>query len=162
MNGSFQTCFGKLGKSSSSDSLRILQSLTPLQPIRTFGLGTATFKPHSPVLRGVARHYTSYEASTSLRRTPLYDFHVENGAKIVPFGGYAMPLHYVDMSHVDSHHWTRSKASLFDVSHMCVFMHQVKVESLILTVCQGPASYLRTRRRSLSYEGNAIVCQNAS
>ncbi|KAL9616121.1 MAG: hypothetical protein Q9160_008977 [Pyrenula sp. 1 TL-2023] len=42
----------------------------------------------------------------------------KNGAKIVPFGGYSMPLHYTDLNHVESHHWTRSKASLFDVSHM--------------------------------------------
>lgn len=29
-----------------------------------------------------------------LRRTGLYDFHVENGAKMVPFAGFSMPLSY--------------------------------------------------------------------
>lgn len=29
-----------------------------------------------------------------LRKTNLYDFHVENGAKMVPFAGYSMPLSY--------------------------------------------------------------------
>ena len=29
-----------------------------------------------------------------------------------------MPLYYDDLSHVESHLWTREKASLFDVSHM--------------------------------------------
>ncbi|KAI5295823.1 Aminomethyltransferase, mitochondrial, partial [Ascosphaera pollenicola] len=29
-----------------------------------------------------------------------------------------MPLQYSDLSHVESHHWTREKASIFDVSHM--------------------------------------------
>jgi len=32
-----------------------------------------------------------------LRRTGLYDFHVENGAKMVPFAGYSMPLSYGDI-----------------------------------------------------------------
>ncbi|KAL2858318.1 hypothetical protein BJX68DRAFT_228411 [Aspergillus pseudodeflectus] len=54
----------------------------------------------------------------SLRKTQLYDLHLEKGAKMVPFAGFAMPLQYSDLSHVESHHWTREKASLFDVSHM--------------------------------------------
>ena len=37
---------------------------------------------------------------------------------MVPFGGYLMPVQYSDKSITDSHHWTREKASLFDVSHM--------------------------------------------
>lgn len=32
-----------------------------------------------------------------LRRTGLYDFHLENGAKMVPFAGYSMPLSYADV-----------------------------------------------------------------
>ena len=57
-------------------------------------------------------------ASAPPKKTQLYDFHVANGAKLVPFAGYSMPLQYKDLSHVESHHWTREKASLFDVSHM--------------------------------------------
>jgi len=37
---------------------------------------------------------------------------------MVPFGGHHMPVQYSDLSIVESHLWTRSKASLFDVSHM--------------------------------------------
>ncbi|KAF2813495.1 glycine cleavage system T protein [Mytilinidion resinicola] len=51
-------------------------------------------------------------------KTPLYDLHAAHGAKFVPFGGYAMPVQYGDLSVGESHHWTREKASLFDVSHM--------------------------------------------
>jgi len=40
---------------------------------------------------------------------------------MVPFGGYHMPLQYNDQSIVESHLWTREKASLFDVSHMYVY-----------------------------------------
>ena len=59
---------------------------------------------------------------SELKRTPLYDQHVEAGAKMVPFGGYDMPLEYEDQSHTESHKWTREKASLFDVSHMVQHM----------------------------------------
>jgi aminomethyltransferase len=57
-----------------------------------------------------------------LKRTALYQLHVDAGAKIVPFGGYDMPLEYKDQSHAESHKWTREKASLFDVSHMVQHM----------------------------------------
>jgi aminomethyltransferase len=48
----------------------------------------------------------------------LYDFHIENGGKMVPFAGYAMPVQYSSLSVSDSHNFTRTKASLFDVGHM--------------------------------------------
>lgn len=56
--------------------------------------------------------------SSAPKRTALYDLHVEHGAKMAPFAGYSMPLLYADLSHVQSHVWTREKASLFDVGHM--------------------------------------------
>lgn len=49
-------------------------------------------------------------------RTPLYDTHLRLGARIVPFGGWDMPLHYG--SQLDEHHAVRSAAGMFDVSHM--------------------------------------------
>jgi aminomethyltransferase len=51
-------------------------------------------------------------------KTPLYDTHVREGAKIVDFGGWDMPLHYG--SQIDEHHAVRTDAGLFDVSHMAV------------------------------------------
>lgn len=50
-------------------------------------------------------------------RTPLYDLHVELGARMVPFAGYAMPVQYRD-GILKEHQHTRSQAGLFDVSHM--------------------------------------------
>ncbi|KAL3491167.1 hypothetical protein BJX62DRAFT_205652 [Aspergillus germanicus] len=70
-----------------------------------------------PVNNGV-RYASTAVPSGSLRKTQLYDLHIEKGAKMVPFAGFSMPLQYSDLSHVESHHWTREKASLFDVSHM--------------------------------------------
>ncbi|CAG9772191.1 unnamed protein product [Ceutorhynchus assimilis] len=50
--------------------------------------------------------------------TSLYDFHVENGGKMVNFGGFLLPVQYSDQSIVNSHLCTRKNASVFDVSHM--------------------------------------------
>ncbi|WP_215749540.1 MULTISPECIES: glycine cleavage system aminomethyltransferase GcvT [unclassified Gluconobacter] len=53
----------------------------------------------------------------SLQRTPLYALNLELGAKMVPFAGYEMPLQY-PAGLMAEHLHTRSKAGLFDVSHM--------------------------------------------
>lgn len=54
---------------------------------------------------------------SELLRTPLYDMHVAQGAKMVPFAGYEMPVQY-PMGVMKEHTHTREKAGLFDVSHM--------------------------------------------
>jgi aminomethyltransferase len=51
-------------------------------------------------------------------KTALYDTHVQQGAKIVDFGGWEMPLHYG--SQIEEHHAVRRDAGMFDVSHMGV------------------------------------------
>lgn len=56
-----------------------------------------------------------------LKRTPLYDVHVELGAKMVPFAGYTMPVQYPDGIRGE-HQAVRSAAGLFDVSHMGEFL----------------------------------------
>lgn len=53
----------------------------------------------------------------TLLKTPLYDLHVEQGGKMVPFAGYAMPVQY-PLGIMKEHLHTRQKAGLFDVSHM--------------------------------------------
>lgn len=53
----------------------------------------------------------------ALKRTPLYDLHVSLGGKMVPFAGYDMPVQY-PAGVLKEHLHTRSKAGLFDVSHM--------------------------------------------
>ncbi|MFP4063408.1 MAG: glycine cleavage system aminomethyltransferase GcvT [Halochromatium sp.] len=49
-------------------------------------------------------------------RTPLFSEHERLGARLVPFGGWDMPLHYG--SQLDEHHAVRQQAGVFDVSHM--------------------------------------------
>ena len=51
------------------------------------------------------------------KRTPLYDTHVALGGKMVPFGGYLMPVQY-PAGVIAEHMAVREKAGLFDVSHM--------------------------------------------
>ncbi len=51
------------------------------------------------------------------KRTPLYDLHVDLGAKMVPFAGYDMPVQY-GLGVMKEHLHCRAKAGLFDVSHM--------------------------------------------
>lgn len=50
-------------------------------------------------------------------RTPLYELHLELGARMVPFAGYEMPVQYPG-GILEEHRHTRSLAGLFDVSHM--------------------------------------------
>ncbi len=53
----------------------------------------------------------------SLKRVPLHDLHVARGGKMVPFAGYDMPVQYA-AGVLKEHLHTRSRAGLFDVSHM--------------------------------------------
>ncbi len=54
--------------------------------------------------------------TTEDKKTSLYDEHTKLGAKIVPFGGWAMPVQYEGI--IKEHNATRNNAGLFDVSHM--------------------------------------------
>jgi len=58
---------------------------------------------------------TSREAS--LQQTALHGLHLELGARMVPFAGYAMPVQY-PKGVLQEHRHTRRSAGLFDVSHM--------------------------------------------
>ena len=56
---------------------------------------------------------------TNLKRTRLYDLHVELGARMVPFAGWEMPVRYESV--LEEHNAVREAAGLFDVTHMGVF-----------------------------------------
>ena len=51
------------------------------------------------------------------RKTPLYDVHVAEGGKMVPFAGYLLPVQY-GTGVIQEHMAVRQQAGLFDVSHM--------------------------------------------
>ena len=69
-----------------------------------------------PNQHGCVGEYKGTDMS-ELLRTPLFDLHVEMGAKMVPFAGYEMPVQY-PLGVMQEHTHTRTKAGLFDVSHM--------------------------------------------
>jgi len=52
----------------------------------------------------------------NLKKTALYERHIEAGAKMSPFGGFDMPIEYDGI--VQEHEAVRSHAGVFDVSHM--------------------------------------------
>src|SRR4030095_4493159 len=54
--------------------------------------------------------------AAALKKTPLYNSHVALGARMVPFGGWDMPVEYSGIA--AEHMAVRTKAGLFDVSHM--------------------------------------------
>ncbi len=51
-----------------------------------------------------------------MKQTPFYKFHIENGAKMVPFAGYSMPVEYTGVT--EEHLKVREGVGVFDVSHM--------------------------------------------
>ena len=50
-------------------------------------------------------------------KTPLYDFHMDNGGRMVAFAGWDMPVQYTSGIRAE-HIATRQSCGLFDVSHM--------------------------------------------
>jgi aminomethyltransferase len=56
-------------------------------------------------------------ASDELKRTPLYQAHLDLGGKMVDFGGWNMPVQYT-AGVIEEHLRTRTRGALFDVSHM--------------------------------------------
>ena len=54
-----------------------------------------------------------------MKRTPFYAIHQQLGAKIVPFGGFEMPVQYAGI--MEEHKAVRESVGVFDVSHMGEF-----------------------------------------
>jgi aminomethyltransferase len=53
----------------------------------------------------------------TLKRTHLYQWHVDHGGRMVPFAGWEMPVQY-PTGPIEEHHTTRQAAGLFDIDHM--------------------------------------------
>ena len=54
------------------------------------------------------------------KKTPLYEEHVRLGARIIPFGGWLMPVQYTSI--VEEHLAVRKSIGMFDISHMGQFV----------------------------------------
>jgi len=57
---------------------------------------------------------------TAQKTTPLYQEHVRRGARIIPFGGWLMPVQYTSI--VEEHQAVRNNIGVFDISHMGQFI----------------------------------------
>lgn len=88
---------------------------------------------------------------TELRRTALFDTHKKLGARMVPFGGWEMPVWYTSAR--EEHLAVRQAAGLFDVSHMgvldatgpdaCAFLDRIGTNDVSkLAVSRSHYSYM--------------------
>ena len=51
-----------------------------------------------------------------LKETPLYQWHVDHGGKMVDFAGWSLPMSYTSI--IEEHNQVRHSGGVFDVSHM--------------------------------------------
>ncbi|KAL5773279.1 hypothetical protein ACOSP7_012873 [Xanthoceras sorbifolium] len=108
--------------------------------------------------KAVGRRFFSTE--DNLKKTVLYDFHVANGGKMVPFAGWSMPIQYKD-SIMESTVNCRVNGSLFDVSHMCGLTLKGKdcvsfLEKLVIADVAGLAHGTGTLTVFTNENGGAI------
>ncbi len=76
------------------------------------------------------------------KKTPFYKYHIENGAKMVPFAGYLMPVQYTGIT--DEHKAVRNNVGLFDLSHMGeFFINGPKALDFIQKMTTNDASLLK-------------------
>ncbi|HWI51695.1 MAG TPA: glycine cleavage system aminomethyltransferase GcvT [Symbiobacteriaceae bacterium] len=94
-----------------------------------------------------------------LKRTPLYEMHLKYGARMVPFGGWDMPVQYTGV--MEEHRAVREAAGLFDVSHMGEFeLKGPQALELIQLVSVNNAAKLEIGQVQYSlmcYENGTIV-----
>ena len=84
----------------------------------------------------------SQVAETQLKRTALYDWHVNHSGRIVPFAGWEMPVWYSSV--VEEHLATRKAAGLFDVTHMGVYQIEgIDSVAFLDSVCANDISALK-------------------
>src|SRR4030095_8568788 len=102
---------------------------------------------------------TDAAATSPLKRTPLRDVHVKAGAKMVPCGGWDMPVQYTGI--VDEHRAVRRAVGLFDISHMGEFeIAGPDALGIVQSLCSNDASTLavgQVQYSLLCYPDGGIV-----
>lgn len=94
------------------------------------------------------------------QKTPLYEWHLAHGGKIVPFAGYLLPVQYED-GVIAEHTAVRKIAGLFDVSHMGEILVEgpralEAVQRLVTADCAGMESG-RVRYALLCNDDGGII-----
>jgi len=96
---------------------------------------------------------------SDIRDLALDGWHRAQGARMVSFAGYSMPVQYDGV--IAEHLWTRTQAGLFDVSHMGqLTFHGTNVDAALETLFPGDLQMLkdgRLRYSMLLDENGGIV-----
>ncbi len=96
----------------------------------------------------------------ALKRTPLYEKHVELQGKIVDFGGWELPVQYAT-GVLAEHRKTRADAGLFDVSHMGEIVVRGKgAEAFLQSILSNDVSKIapkETQYNIMCYENGGCV-----
>ena len=99
------------------------------------------------------------EPTAEPQSLPLDGWHRRNGARMVEFAGYWMPVQYEGI--IAEHLWTRSNTGLFDVSHMGqVYVHGPDVDSVLETLLPGDLKGLSDKKLRYSMlldDGGGII-----
>jgi aminomethyltransferase len=83
-----------------------------------------------------------------MHRTPLYQAHLAAGARMVDFAGSEMPINYG--SQIDEHHFVRTDAGMFDVSHMTVVgIHGPDARAFLSKLLANDVAKLQTPGKAL-------------
>ena len=92
-----------------------------------------------------------------MKRTPFYHLHQANGAKLIGFGGYEMPVQYEGI--IAEHKAVRESVGVFDVSHMGeVEIKGENAEAFLQKVTTNDVSQLvdgKSQYSAMLYEGDA-------
>jgi aminomethyltransferase len=87
-------------------------------------------------------------------RTPLYDWHIAQGARMVDFASWEMPIQYGSI--VDEHQAVRTAAGMFDISHMGRLLFEgTDALSLIQEVYTNDAATM-----SVGQARYGLICNN--
>ncbi|WP_459936488.1 glycine cleavage system aminomethyltransferase GcvT [Desulfonatronum parangueonense] len=84
-----------------------------------------------------------------MHKTPLHAWHVAHKARMVPFAGWEMPVQYEGI--LVEHEQTRTRASLFDISHMGEFL--VSGENALVALERIVTHNLQTLKQGKSRYG---------
>lgn len=100
------------------------------------------------------------EKTEQLQKIPLNDEHIKLGAKMVPFGGYLMPVQY-ELGILKEHELVRTKVGLFDISHMGELLLEGKdVESFLQKLMTNDIQLINERKGQyacICYENGTVV-----
>lgn len=87
---------------------------------------------------------------SELKRTPIYPEYEQLGARTVDFGGWDLPVQFSSIKH--EHEVTRTKAGLFDVSHMGeIIVKGEKSEAFLQKMVTNDVSKLKVNRAQYTF-----------